>query len=145
MYIWRKRAGSHWLRLRNEDLTRRFGSALAIIERPRGKTALLEISCPTKKQARKLVHELGGAVKKLRSDWLQHYATQAQIKPLRIGSRLVILRTPEKEASPLPASQARPLVIPAETAFGTGDHATTAMCLRLLERVTRPLQPGWKM
>ena len=28
---------------------------------------------------------------------------------------------------------------------GTGDHATTAMCLRMLERVTRALSPGWSM
>jgi ribosomal protein L11 methyltransferase len=36
-------------------------------------------------------------------------------------------------------------VIPAETAFGTGDHATTAMCLRLLERFTRERPAGWTM
>ena len=43
------------------------------------------------------------------------------------------------------ANHARPLVIPAEAAFGTGEHATTAMCLRLLERITRHFQPGWMM
>lgn len=30
-------------------------------------------------------------------------------------------------------------------AFGTGEHATTAMCLRLLEQITRQFQPGWTM
>ena len=78
-------------------------------------------------------------------DWLQHFARQARAKPLRIGSRLVILRAPEKEAAPSQANHARPLVIPAEAAFGTGEHATTAMCLRLLERITRQFQPGWTM
>ena len=37
------------------------------------------------------------------------------------------------------------LLIPAAAAFGTGGHATTAMSLRLLERVSRPLAPGWRM
>lgn len=144
-YIWRKRAGAHWLRIRNEDVTRRFGGALAIVERPRGKRALLEISCRTEEQARELVSEFGGSVEKLRPDWLQHFMKQAQAKPLRIGSRLVILRTPEKDGPALPANSARRLVIPAEAAFGTGEHATTTLCLRLLERITRHFPPGWTM
>jgi ribosomal protein L11 methyltransferase len=144
-YIWRKRAGARWLRLRNEDVTRRFGSALAIIERPRGERALLEISCRTEAQAQELVREFGGSIEQLRRGWLQHFARRARAKPLRIGSGLVILRAPEKKAPPSRTKQARPLVIPAEAAFGTGEHATTAMCLRLLERITRQFQPGWTM
>ena len=145
-YIWRKRAGTRWLRIRNEDVTRRFGRALAIVERPRGERALLEISCRTEEQAQELVREFGGSVEKLRPGWLQHFAKQAQAKPLRIGSRLVILSAPEKDTVPTRVSaHARSVVIPAEAAFGTGEHATTAMCLRLLERVTRQFQPGWKM
>jgi ribosomal protein L11 methyltransferase len=35
------------------------------------------------------------------------------------------------------------LVIPASAAFGTGQHATTAMCLRLLERLTHRRKNGW--
>jgi ribosomal protein L11 methyltransferase len=37
------------------------------------------------------------------------------------------------------------LVIPAAGAFGTGEHATTAMSLRLLEETTRNLSPGWRL
>ena len=106
---------------------------------------LLEICCKTEHQARQLVVEFGGSIEQLRRDWLQHFARRARAKPLRIGSRLVILRAPEKEAAPSQANHARLLVIPAEAAFGTGEHATTAMCLRLLERITRPFQPGWTM
>lgn len=39
----------------------------------------------------------------------------------------------------------RPIVIPAEAAFGTGEHVTTAMCLRLLEKTTRRFDAGWTM
>ena len=144
-YIWRKRAGVRWLRTRNEDITRRFGSRLAIIERPRGERALLEISCRTEEQAHELVREFGGTVEKLRRDWLQDFTKQARAKPLRVGSRLVVLRAPEKKAPPSQTTHARSLVIPAETAFGTGEHATTAMCLRLLEQITRRFRPDWRM
>jgi ribosomal protein L11 methylase PrmA len=39
----------------------------------------------------------------------------------------------------------RLLVIPASAAFGTGEHATTAMSLRLLERLTRKWDDGWSL
>jgi ribosomal protein L11 methyltransferase len=144
-YIWRKRAGARWLRAHGENLVARFGGSLAAIERPLAKYLTLEISCKTERDARGLVRELGGAAERLRQDWLQHFAKQARAKPLRIGSRLVILRAPKKEAVRSRASQARQLVIPAEAAFGTGDHATTALCLRLLERITRSCPRGWAM
>ena len=35
------------------------------------------------------------------------------------------------------------IIIPAALAFGTGEHATTAMSLRLLEQSTRNWKPGW--
>jgi len=37
------------------------------------------------------------------------------------------------------------LVIPANVAFGTGEHATTAMSLRLLERLTREWKNSWSL
>jgi ribosomal protein L11 methyltransferase len=45
----------------------------------------------------------------------------------------------------LDARQPRLLVIPASAAFGTGEHATTAMSLRLLERLTRKWKQGWSL
>ena len=121
-------------------MTRRFGDALALVERPGSERTLLEISCRTKKHATDLIWEFGGSVEKLRPDWLQHFAKQDRTKPLRIGSRLVVLSAPAGQNV-----ATRTLVIPAEAAFGTGHHATTAMCLRLLERVTRRLAPSWIM
>ena len=37
------------------------------------------------------------------------------------------------------------LVIPASAAFGTGEHATTALSLRLLERLSRKWEKGWSL
>jgi ribosomal protein L11 methyltransferase len=145
MHLWRKRVGTRWWRLRCENLTERFRDSLAVIERPGAKRVTLEISCETERDVRELVREFGGSIERLRRDWLQHFARQTRSKPLRIGSRLLILREPEKEAAPAQAKRARPLIIPAEAAFGTGEHATTALCLLLLERITRQFQPGWTM
>ncbi|MEY2498531.1 MAG: ribosomal protein methyltransferase [Verrucomicrobiota bacterium] len=142
MYIWRKSSTTDWIRTRSEDLSRRFGSAIAIIEQAGKARTLVEISCPSEREARALIREFGGSVERLRRDWLAHFARRARAKPLRVGSRLVILRTQKKQ---MLTSKRRPLVIPAEAAFGTGEHATTAMCLRLLERGTRRLPPGWAM
>ena len=59
--------------------------------------------------------------------------------PLHIGSRLTIVR--EKR----PRSARTDLVIPAGAAFGTGDHATTAMSLRMLESISREWKKDWSM
>jgi ribosomal protein L11 methyltransferase len=140
MYIWRKRATADWLRRRNEDLLRRFRSALAITEQPGKARTLVEISCGTRNEALKIQRELGGTIEKLRPDWLEQFAKRNRAKPLRIGSRLIVSRTRAPTAK-----SPRTIVIPAEAAFGTGEHATTALCLRMLERVTRKQPPGWSM
>ena len=146
MYIWQKIVDTHWLRSRSEDLAHRFDTRLALVERPGRKRTVVEIACPTRKQARALLREFGGKIVKLQRDWFQHFSRRAQGKPLRIGSRLVILRSPPKPGTRQHANGGcRSIIIPAEEAFGTGEHATTAMCLRLLERITRKFQPGWTM
>lgn len=125
MYIWRKRATTDWLKRQGDDLLHRFGTALAIVERPGKVRTLVEVSCSTRKQALELQDEFGGAIEKLRVDWLKRFARKSQVKPIRVGSETI--------------------VIPAEAAFGTGEHATTAMCLRMLERVTRRRHDDWTM
>src|SRR5438067_1084664 len=140
MYIWRKRATADWLRQHDDDLLRRFGSALAIIEQPGKARTLLEISCGIRKEARQLRREFGGTIEKLRADWLQQLAKRSRTNPLRIGSRLIVSQTRVPTAK-----AARTIVIPAEAAFGTGEHATTAMCLRFLEQITRKRDEGWSM
>src|SRR5439155_15924375 len=62
-----------------------------------------------------------------------------QTKLLRIGQRLIVVRSARDEKS------TKRLIIPAGTAFGTGEHATTAMSLRLLEKLTRRWKPGWSI
>ena len=138
MYLWRKTAGLRWLSAREERLQARARGALAIIARPGRKHVQIEIACTSRNESRKLVQEFGGRAKKLRRDWLQRFAHEEKPKPLRIGKRLVVVRSPTKqEAGSFPHS----LIVPAGAAFGTGEHATTAMLLRLLEEVTRGTEP----
>lgn len=64
-------------------------------------------------------------------DWVR--ATQAQFHPIRITPRLWIVpswRTP-------PDPGALNVVLDPGVAFGTGNHPTTRLCLRWLERVIR--------
>ena len=125
MYLWRKHADPKWLQSHEENLQLRFGSALAITQRPGKIRALIEVSCPTRNEAIELQREFGGSIEKLRADWLKQFAKRSAVKPVRVGSRLI--------------------AIPAEAAFGTGEHATTAMCLRMLERVIQGRDDDWTM
>lgn len=63
------------------------------------------------------------------ADWVTE--SQKGVDPIRAGRFHV--RTPEHD----PDSAAVDLVIPASQAFGTGQHATTAGCLIMLERMKR--------
>jgi ribosomal protein L11 methyltransferase len=140
MYIWRKSATADWLERNLDHLLRRYGSALATIERPGKARTLLDVSCAALNEAAQLRRQFGGAIEKLRADWLEQLAKRTRAKPLRIGSRLIVSRAADRKAN-----DARSIIIPAEAAFGTGEHATTAMCLRMLERVTRKRAHGWTM
>jgi ribosomal protein L11 methyltransferase len=68
------------------------------------------------------------------------------IEAIKVGKRLVIagkvdFQTPKAFVLNKP----RLLVIPASAAFGAGEHATTAMSLRLLERLTREWKNSWSL
>lgn len=143
MYLWRRLAEPRWL-IANEELVRsRVRERLAIIERPGRKRALLEVACRSRKQARDLVRKFDGRIERLPRGWLERLAKEKR-KPLRIGKRLIISRKGDCPVAPT-AGKRSLLVIPAGTAFGTGQHATTAMSLRLLEQVTRGWKRGWSM
>ena len=127
-----------------EDLERRFRRSLVLIDYPDNSRVTLEIACSSIHAAQKLQDEFGGKILRLEPDWLQGFSKENRKKPLRIGSRLIVFNSPN-QARPSSSRNVHSIVIPAEAAFGTGEHATTAMCLRLLERYTRSCQGDWKM
>lgn len=135
VFIWRKRVEQAWLDSHALELGRRFPQLVAVIRQPHATLSLIEIYCFKKSEGKSLLQQFGGTIENLPANWFQRLAKQPPTKPLRIGSRLLVSRTKGPNT----------IVIPAEAAFGTGDHATTAMCLRMLERVTRDWSPGWSM
>lgn len=141
--IWRKAASASWLAQHSTRLGEKTRDSHAVIERPNAKRLQIEAFCETTAEARELAATFGGAVDRLSSGWQTRYFSAEPTKPLRIASRLVVVAAAEDAAAMDPS--ARVLVIPASAAFGTGEHVTTAMSLRMLERISRRLPPGWRM
>ena len=138
-FLWRKLATADWLESHERELDAETGGTHAVIERPGRLRVGLECFCSNLRRARVLVEMFGGSVVRLPVDWEARFFETHKIKPLRIGNRLIIRSETEPNIEPAA------LVIPAGAAFGTGAHATTAMSLRLLERVSRRLPRGWQM
>jgi len=149
MYLWRKLADPHWLGAHENSLQARSPGGLVITSRPGRKRLQLEIACTLRNVARKLTEEFGGRAEKWPRDWLKRFADLNKSKPLKIGKRLLISTTVSSRAKretdrvERTIRSGRPevcqpllLIIPASAAFGTGEHGTTAMSLRLLERLS---------
>ena len=119
MYLWRRRASPTWWAAHKRALREGFGQNLAVIEQPNRKTLQIEITC----ESPKAFKEFGGSVRKLPRDWLKRFARDQKTKPIRVGHR--------------------ELVIPAGAAFGTGEHATTSMCLTMLRQCFDTSKLDW--
>ena len=158
MHLWRKLADPGWLSAYENPLQALARANLVITSTPGRKRLQLEIACRSRNLAQKLIEEFGGRAEKWPRDWLERFADLHKSKPLKIGKRLLISttascqpkrgtcrieRTTRSERSGV--RQPLLLVIPASAAFGTGGHATTAMTLRLLERLTCKWKKGWSL
>ena len=146
MFQWQKSVGSDWLSAHEEILQKRARGKLVTIARSDRKRLLLEVACSSQSLAQILIKEFGGHVEKLSRNWLTRFARVPQSKPLKIGKRLEIFNVGGTLASRLSRHKDRShIFIPAGAAFGTGEHATTAMCLRFLEQITRGFNRGWSL
>jgi ribosomal protein L11 methyltransferase len=106
---------------------------------PNSRALKIEAFCD-KSTAADLVKRFGGQARKIT-------ATEAVVAPSAPRGPLSIrgrLRVFSDEASWLATrDDGNALFIPAGMAFGTGDHATTATCLRLLVDLVPSLDPSW--
>ncbi|MFL6514100.1 MAG: 50S ribosomal protein L11 methyltransferase [Chthoniobacterales bacterium] len=144
MYLWQRLALPKWWKANEHSVRVSGGNDLVVIETPGRKRLTIEIPCSRRPAAVQLQGRFGGRVIALRSNWLKRFMRPQKTKPLRIGKRLVV-RNAGGTGSP-DETRIQPgaeLVIPAGAAFGTGQHPTTAMSLRLLEQLTRKWNPGW--
>ena len=140
MFVWRKRASKAWLAAKEATLREVAGHRLAIISKPERKNAIAEVADSNRRELENIRSRFDGSIEKLPRNWLKKISPAQKSKPIRIGKRLVITRNGgfQTAVHGTSAPGKTPfLVIPAGVAFGTGEHATTAMSLRLLERCTR--------
>jgi len=167
VYLWRKLVETRWLNAHENILHARSLGRLAIISRPERKRLHIEIACTSRNASRKLVEQFGGRVEELPRNWLDRFARISEAKPIKIGKRLIVAKPANgrrgcNRHQPTPVRRARPdaprrvhataqigerqfLLIPASIAFGTGEHATTAMSLRFLEELSRGWKRGWSL
>jgi len=142
MYLWRRQASETWWRDNAEELRTVAGDRLAIIEQAGRRRLQFEVVSSSRVGLLNLAKQFGGRVEKLPRDWLKRFSRGQKTEPVRIGKRLIVLRPQkDREASSFPYN----LIIPLGAAFGTGEHATTAMSLRMLEKLTRRWRPGWSI
>lgn len=140
-FVWRKLSPAKWEDVWQERLSW-LGQRLVMILLPGLRTLRLEAHQLTKAEADLLVREFSGQVKPAKP------LTAADLEPvprppLKIRGRLTVVGSEKDHAAEIAAG--RPcLYIPATVAFGTGEHATTATCLRLLVDLARELPPGWE-
>lgn len=147
MWCWSKLSAKKWADAWEERVA---GNPNAVItEIKGGKTIRITVYCEAEIDAVCLKNYFGGTVREAAScDWV---ATQAVMprKPLAIRDRLLVAEVrSETEAEELRSQYPNReiLSIPAEMAFGTGEHATTSTCLRLLCDFARARKgTGWTM
>jgi ribosomal protein L11 methyltransferase len=125
MYIWRRSAGTDWWNRNEGAIISIASNQIAVIERPNRKRLQIEVSAESRAQLNELTQKFGGTIRKLPRDWLERFRRRQRTGPINVAKGK--------------------LFIPAGAAFGTGQHATTALCLGMLQRVARNLKGGWTM
>lgn len=104
-----------------------------------GKSMRVEVYCETEKEANLIQKQFGGNVRKLKNqNWVAFSAVDKP--PLKIRDVILVcsareLATADALRSKNPTKKV--IQIPAEMAFGTGDHATTSTCLRFIVDIAR--------
>jgi ribosomal protein L11 methyltransferase len=142
-YTWRKLGAAKWEDAWVERL-RWISDRLAITALAGAKTIRLEAYQLTKAQAERLRAGFGGVIA---LQTKQRAVSEPLRSPIRVRDKLIVAASArERDELAKTAPGRKVLVIPAGMAFGTGDHATTAACLRFLSDVSEELSSqSWEM
>lgn len=127
MITWRKLTSAKWEDAWVERLQFVGPTRLAVVRLPSHKSLRIEAYALTQKEADGLLEQFGGQIRVIKDKPISEPVAR---KPLAIRNQLWVVDTPEAAER---VGDSRPaIIIPAAMAFGTGDHTTTASCLRLL-------------
>src|ERR1700720_982850 len=129
MLVWRKISSEKWLDSWQERLAFLGWERLVSTQIASSSRVRLEIFDVTVDESALLLKRFGGETRDLRrstADWVRSVVLK---KPISIRGRLRIVN---HEPGPGANRDSSTIYIPPNLAFGTGEHATTAGCLRLL-------------
>jgi ribosomal protein L11 methyltransferase len=136
MFVWTKRCAAERLDLWEQRF--QGNPNLAIEWLGNGGSVRLSVFCARRREAESLRDGFGGAVREVkRTEWNR---LPAAPRPVMVRDSLMVTsRTRRDELATLRRDHPQRIIIsiPPELAFGTGDHATTATCLRMLADAAR--------
>ncbi len=150
MFVWSKLSAAKWSDAWEERFSGSADATLVVSSFPGKQTIRVEAYCATEKRAKSIQKEWGGSVRQLKQqNWAAH-ASQAP-PPVKVREKFVVC-TARTNAELAKARKAFPdreiIAVPADMAFGTGHHATTATVLRLLVDLAADLNKSgkpWRM
>lgn len=140
MLVWRKISSEKWLDSWQERLAFLGWERLVSTQIASSRRVRLEIFDITSDESTLLLRRFGGEIRDLNrstADWVRSVVLK---KPISIRGRLRIVN---HEPIAGAVHDSRTIYIPANLAFGTGEHATTAGCLRLLTDIA-PKTGDWE-
>ena len=139
MFVWSKLSATKWMDAWEERFA---GNPNLVIEYLKGgKSIRVRLFCNTEKEAQAVVKQFGGSVRKVAgAEWNTPVAPPRPVKVRDVF--LLTAETGPKEIAAIQKAipEAPNHLDPAGNGFGTGDHATTSTCLRLLVDVARERQ-----
>ena len=138
-FVWRKLSTVKWEDTWMERLGW-LGQRLVMFTLPNSRSLRIEAYHVTRTEGDTLVSAFGGTLRVARPLTRKELEPKPR-PPLRVRGRLLVVST-EKELELARRQHAKTpaLLIPATVAFGTGEHATTASCLRMIADVAHELR-----
>ena len=140
MLVWRKISSEKWLDSWEERLAFLGWDRLVRTQFAGSRRVRLEVFDVTEAESAILLKRFGGEIRDLKistADWVRTFVWKA---PISIRGRLRIINREPEPGAPF---DPKTIYIPANLAFGTGEHATTAACLRLLTDIAPKKRDDW--